>query len=1127
MGIRILLRLFLILIGISASLVLTGQSQPVLSFHDGAQILTNNSTRIDDQYSRWRDRKYLILRFPATLTREQRTRYEEAGVRFLHYIPDHAYFVSMPAGLDLSSVRASVSFTHALPLDAQHKVSLSFDEELREGRIRLLFAHDVTRAEMELILREHSIADADLPFPGAPIVEVNATKELIQTLSTHPAIVWIEPAPGPDEELRYPAVKNERVEALYAEGIALHGNGVTIGMGDAGKVGAHIDLDAQVRNFSPFFVHVHPTHVAGILTGRPNLNPAEGSGIAREADIITAYFSQIIINTERFLQDEGMIITNNSYGASLGSCTFAGDYSTSAVFIDDQLNAHDSLLHVFSSGNDGWMTCSPYPFRFHTVVTGFQSAKNTLVVGMVDHLDAINPGSSRGPVDDGRLKPEIVAVGTARRSTRPDNFYAGGSGTSYSSPAIAGICALLYEGYRGEHGQWPDASLIKALLLNTADDLGQANPDFTYGYGRVHASRAYHAMMDETWFEGQVDQNDDEEFMLAIPANTAQLKVLLLWKDPAGIPYAAPALVNDLNLTVTDPSNSIFLPWVVTPTPAGCNQPAQRGVDDRNPQEQVTIASPAAGNYLIHIQGTDVPFGPQEYYVAYQIIPHALEVVYPNGGEALVPGAVEYIRWDAAGSAVQTFTVEYSTNAGMSWNLINNAVAPNLRRLAWTVPGTSGDQYQVRVTAGVYQDVSDTTFLSLGVPGAYVLTSPCRGYAQLTWSAVSGADHYAIYQLKEGWMQQIASTTALQHLVSGLEPGETEWFSVAAVTASGSTGRRAVAQSTLANGSEVCSWTDDVALEAVVAPLDGRQHTIHALGASETITIAIRNAGMNTVSNIPVAYKLNNGPIQNAIVPGPLSPGADTSFSFLSTIDLSAPGTYELVVWSALIGDTHHLNDTLESAIRDIPNPALTLPWYEGFEGNEITLLDDTYAIPGLEHADFQIVEGNGRMRTFAGSAFCAEGNRALTLDNVEYDSLAINQVDFTLNLSAYDTGTHDLRLTFTAMHHVIDAQGDSLNDILIRGNDESDWINVDDVFEDGSLPGVFMSSDAGILLSQSLKEHGQNFSSSFQIRIRQAGRASADFPEMEDGFTIDAINVFEVMHDVRLLSCTHPMPVS
>ena len=62
--------------------------------------------------------------------------------------------------------------------------------------------------------------------------------------------------------------------------------------------------------------------------------------------------------------------------------------------------------------------------------------------------------------------------------------------------------------------------------------------------------------------------------------------------------------------------------------------------------EQVTIDNTQSGTYNLNVGGYSIPFGPQEYFVSYEVISEDLKLTLPIGGESIVPGSQEIIRWD-------------------------------------------------------------------------------------------------------------------------------------------------------------------------------------------------------------------------------------------------------------------------------------------------------------------------------------------------------------------------------------------------------------------------------------------------------------------------------------------------
>ncbi len=109
-----------------------------------------------------------------------------------------------------------------------------------------------------------------------------------------------------------------------------------------------------------------------------------------------------------------------------------------------------------------------------------------IAVGAVDSNGTVAYFSSPGPTFDGRIKPEVVALGINNwlaDNAPGDNDYRRGSGTSFATPLVAGVAALLLEIYP----EWtPDQ--VRAALLDTASL--SLNPDNNLGWGIVNAALA-------------------------------------------------------------------------------------------------------------------------------------------------------------------------------------------------------------------------------------------------------------------------------------------------------------------------------------------------------------------------------------------------------------------------------------------------------------------------------------------------------------------------------------------------------------------------------------------------------------------------------------------------------------
>ena len=112
----------------------------------------------------------------------------------------------------------------------------------------------------------------------------------------------------------------------------------------------------------------------------------------------------------------------------------------------------------------------------------------------------------------------------------------------------------------------------------------------------------------------------------------------------------------------------------------------------------------------------------------------------------------------------------------------------------------------------------------------------------------------------------------------------------------------------------------------ILSPISGCQLT-----NQELVTFNIFNNGLDTLANFPAFYSINgNTPVPDT-VPGPIFPGDTLPFTFTPPADLSTPGSYTVVVYTAAQGDTLNFNDTTSVTIVNIA-PITTFPYFEDFE---------------------------------------------------------------------------------------------------------------------------------------------------------------------------------------------------
>jgi len=291
------------------------------------------------------------------------------------------------------------------------------------------------------------------------------------------------------------------------------------------------------------------------------------------------------------------------------------------------------------------------------------TAKNVLTVGAVRDVYYVSnslaylgyatnavvtlaPFSGCGPTDDGRIKPEIVAVGQSNSAIRsfgiatPANnatngYYLDQVGTSFAAPGVSGGLGLTAQ---RRSQLWPNldpnldawrGSTWRCIAIHTADDVGAPGPDYQTGYGPFNAvSCVAHVERDQQHGRGthikefQVGVGQTVSYELDL-TNGVPFRATLTWSDPAGIGQTtteadtAPRLVNNLDIRVERVgATNVFYPWILNPdltnkTEAARSAAATTGVDNRNNVEQMFIANPPSGRYRVVVTHSGgLPGGP-------------------------------------------------------------------------------------------------------------------------------------------------------------------------------------------------------------------------------------------------------------------------------------------------------------------------------------------------------------------------------------------------------------------------------------------------------------------------------------------------------------------------------------
>jgi len=467
--------------------------------------------------------------------------------------------------------------------------------------------------------------------------------------------------------------------------LTLQGETETIAVADTGLDETHPDFQGRIVGVRAWGrpptdatdPHGHGTHVAGSALGD---GTASGGAIKGTAPRAKLFFQSLLDKNSKLggipLRLESLFAEAYAAGArihnnSWGTASFAA-YRMDAREVDEYIYKKKDMLVVISAGNDG--TAADPPFGLRNVPKGEvdwlsvgspATARNALTVGAYRNsrtangysaltygnvwpqkfpmapsqsdlvsgdVNSLAAFSSRGPCDDYRIKPDVVAPGTDILSCKsalappfqfwgPDTAgrpYAYWGGTSMAAPLVSGCAALIRQYYVTARSHLPSAALLKASIINSTrwltgrdsvEGFGEP-PNYHQGFGAVWLPAAIPNAFDPTLrLEFHDNWQDTAQHFTAtglrkrftINVNAGRpLRFTLAYTDAPGR-----ALQNNLQLFVETPDGQLLFGNMRLPR--GNNRP-----DTVNNVERIVIDTPVAGPYLVKIDAANI-FMPQDF----------------------------------------------------------------------------------------------------------------------------------------------------------------------------------------------------------------------------------------------------------------------------------------------------------------------------------------------------------------------------------------------------------------------------------------------------------------------------------------------------------------------------------
>lgn len=605
---------------------------------------------------------FYVATFRTRITDATRAHLARTGVEIIGYEPDDAYIVSATER-EVAAARRLHAIASVTPVAPARKLGT----RISTGRV------DVDVITSGTDLASDGVVHAIDAVSGLATVRLNVDAEGLRALATRHDVLFIEPALArlytEDEKTTQTIAGNigddKRSVPGYLEWLEqanVDGKGITVSIVDTGINESHPDLAGRVVKTidygdgpiqeTPYDTGGHGTHVAGIVGGLPS-----GSGLTYE-DPDGFLYGMGVAPQVKFVNQNILGLFAPSWGGAknyiffrrvAGDAYEAGSRAWNASWHTGQGNragylaparefdmltrdvvpktgASEEFLFVFSAGNAGASGPTVPKEAKNIIAVGSTKSGRGIHWPQTSDPETISSFSSQGPTKDGRIFPTISAPGENVISARSNEstfvvcpidgyaYYCFGSGTSMAAPHVTGSAALIQQWWKREHGGLPSPAMVKALLVNTATDIGIPDiPNNFEGWGRITLDPIFDRKAPPTALDQTTTfHTTEDDFSFSVGSDSkAPLKITLGWSDAAATVGAEKALVNDLDLVVErlniGPSGTdVVEVYRGNVFENGASKPGGKA-DRLNNLENVYLRKPSPGIYRITISVANLP----------------------------------------------------------------------------------------------------------------------------------------------------------------------------------------------------------------------------------------------------------------------------------------------------------------------------------------------------------------------------------------------------------------------------------------------------------------------------------------------------------------------------------------